>query len=129
VEIQEARRRDAAFRALHDKPEVLMLPNPWDAGSTRLFENMGSPGLATTSAGLAFSLGRRDGDGNVDEDDHVSTRSIAARGDAHPDRECERHATDSSPTTCSTSNSLRSTSGDDDITSVVTNLRWRVRAA
>jgi 2-methylisocitrate lyase-like PEP mutase family enzyme len=68
MEISEARRRGAAFRAMHDQPEVLVLPNPWDAGSARLFENMGFAGLATTSAGLAFSLGRRDGDGSVDDE-------------------------------------------------------------
>jgi 2-methylisocitrate lyase-like PEP mutase family enzyme len=41
-----------------------------------LFANLGFQGLATTSAGLAFSLGRRDGDGAVSRDEtleHVRT--------------------------------------------------------
>jgi 2-methylisocitrate lyase-like PEP mutase family enzyme len=55
---------------------VLVLPNPWDIGTARLFANLGFQGLATTSAGLAFSLGRRDGDGAVSRDEtleHVRT--------------------------------------------------------
>src|SRR5687767_2718449 len=49
-------RRAQAFRELHRGPGILVLPNPWDAGSARLFENLGFRALATTSAGLAFSL-------------------------------------------------------------------------
>ncbi|MDC0667956.1 isocitrate lyase/PEP mutase family protein [Nannocystis radixulma] len=69
MDISEARRRGALFRDLHAKPEIVVLPNPWDAGSARLFENLGFRGLATTSAGLAFALGRRDGDGSVSADE------------------------------------------------------------
>ena len=47
------------FRALH-QGLLFVLPNPWDAGSARLLASMGFAALATTSAGLAFSLGRRD---------------------------------------------------------------------
>jgi 2-methylisocitrate lyase-like PEP mutase family enzyme len=61
----EAWRRAEKFRALHDDSELLVLANPWDAGTARMFENLGFRGLATTSAGLSFSLGRRDGDGAV----------------------------------------------------------------
>lgn len=54
-----------------------MLPNPWDIGTARLFANLGFPGLATTSAGLAFSLGRRDGDGAVSREETLEhVRSI-----------------------------------------------------
>lgn len=52
------------FRALH-RGALFVLPNPWDAGSARLLASLGFPALATTSAGLAFALGRRDGDGSV----------------------------------------------------------------
>ena len=38
-----------------------MLPNPWDIGTTIYLENLGFEALATTSAGFAFSRGRRDG--------------------------------------------------------------------
>jgi 2-methylisocitrate lyase-like PEP mutase family enzyme len=51
-----------AFRRLHKGPGVLVLPNCWDAGSARLLENAGARAVATTSAGLAWSLGYPDGD-------------------------------------------------------------------
>lgn len=56
------------FQALHQGPLFLM-PNPWDAGSARLLAGFGFAALATTSAGLAFALGRRDGEGSVSRDE------------------------------------------------------------
>ena len=53
--------RCAAFEALHDRRETFIIPNPWDAGSARILAAAGFKALATTSAGVAFSLGRRDG--------------------------------------------------------------------
>lgn len=50
--------------ALHRGP-LFVIPNPWDAGSARLLASLGFAALATTSAGLAFALGRRDGEGAV----------------------------------------------------------------
>jgi 2-methylisocitrate lyase-like PEP mutase family enzyme len=50
------------FRALHEGPGAFIIPNPWDAGSARILERLGFQALATTSAGFAFSLGRRDGE-------------------------------------------------------------------
>ena len=55
-----------AFRALHEGPPFL-IPNPWDVGSARVLEALGFPALATTSSGLAFALGRRDGGATLDE--------------------------------------------------------------
>ena len=49
------------FRALHEGPGAFILPNPWDAGSARILAALGFEALATTSAGFAFSLGRKDG--------------------------------------------------------------------
>ena len=51
--------RIAAFRRLHDVG-CFVMPNPWDAGSARVLEQLGFPALATTSAGFAWSLGRAD---------------------------------------------------------------------
>jgi 2-methylisocitrate lyase-like PEP mutase family enzyme len=65
----ERARRGEHFRELHDRGEILVLPNPWDLGTARIFANLGFQGLATTSAGLAFSLGRRDGDAAVSRDE------------------------------------------------------------
>src|ERR671930_2010971 len=52
--------RRAAFRRLHEA-DCFLLPNPWDVGSARLLQHRGFPALATTSAGMAFSMGLPDG--------------------------------------------------------------------
>jgi 2-methylisocitrate lyase-like PEP mutase family enzyme len=49
------------FRQLHRGPGALLLPNVWDVASARVIEEAGFPALATTSAGIAFSLGYPDG--------------------------------------------------------------------
>ena len=51
----------AMFRALHARPGAFVIPNPWDAGTARLLASLGFEALATTSLGLANSLGRSDG--------------------------------------------------------------------
>lgn len=47
---------------MHNRSSVLLLPNAWDAGSARLFAQRGFPAIATTSAGVAWSLGYADGE-------------------------------------------------------------------
>jgi len=47
------------FRALHERPEPLLLPNPWDPGTARLLAHLGFEALATTSLGVANRLGRK----------------------------------------------------------------------
>jgi 2-methylisocitrate lyase-like PEP mutase family enzyme len=49
-----------AFRVLHESPRAFIIPNPWDAGTARLLAHLGFEALATTSAGYAFSVGKRD---------------------------------------------------------------------
>ena len=49
-----------AFRQFH-RLGVLVLPNAWDVASARIFEEARFPAIATTSAGIAFSLGYPDG--------------------------------------------------------------------
>ena len=49
------------FRALHEGAGAFVIPNPWDIGTARLLASLGFKALATTSAGLAFSLGRPEG--------------------------------------------------------------------
>jgi len=51
-----------AFMKLHDGSQLLRLPNAWDAGSARLFESLGAPAIATTSAGVAWAQGYADND-------------------------------------------------------------------
>ncbi|WP_171178913.1 oxaloacetate decarboxylase [Ruegeria sp. HKCCD8929] len=48
------------FKALHQGESAFVMPNPWDAGTARILSSMGFAALATTSAGYAFSAGRRD---------------------------------------------------------------------
>ena len=50
-----------AFRAMHSGSEILLLPNVWDVASARVIEAAGFPAIATSSAGVAFSLGYPDG--------------------------------------------------------------------
>jgi 2-methylisocitrate lyase-like PEP mutase family enzyme len=50
-----------AFRALHARFGAFIIPNPWDAGTAKILTQLGFEALATTSAGLAFALGRSDG--------------------------------------------------------------------
>ncbi len=49
------------FRKLHRGPRILVLPNAWDVASARILEELGYLAIATTSAGIAFSLGYPDG--------------------------------------------------------------------
>jgi 2-methylisocitrate lyase-like PEP mutase family enzyme len=51
----------ASFRVLHSGREILLLPNVWDVASARLIEESGFKAAATSSAGIAFSLGYPDG--------------------------------------------------------------------
>jgi 2-methylisocitrate lyase-like PEP mutase family enzyme len=53
--------RRARFRELHAGEGLFVLPNPWDVGSARILASLGFQALATTSAGLAWSLGTLDG--------------------------------------------------------------------
>ncbi|KZC15649.1 carboxyvinyl-carboxyphosphonate phosphorylmutase [Rhodanobacter sp. FW510-R12] len=54
--------RAQALRRMHDRSTILLLPNAWDAGSARLFARRGFAAIATTSAGMAWSLGYADGE-------------------------------------------------------------------
>jgi 2-methylisocitrate lyase-like PEP mutase family enzyme len=56
------RERAAAFRQLHSL-RPLVLPNAWDAASARVIEQAGAKAIATSSAGVSWALGRRDGQG------------------------------------------------------------------
>ena len=55
------------FKALHEREDAFIIPNPWDVGSARLLAGLGFEALATTSAGFANSLGRLDGEVTRDE--------------------------------------------------------------
>jgi len=62
------------FQALHESG-IFLMPNAWDPGSARWLEREGFDALGTTSAGIAFSLGRRDSDKRIGRD--VALAAIA----------------------------------------------------
>jgi 2-methylisocitrate lyase-like PEP mutase family enzyme len=57
LQVEKAER----FRKLHGGPNILALPNAWDVASARILEEARYPAIATSSAGIAFSLGYPDG--------------------------------------------------------------------
>ncbi|MFT5448927.1 MAG: 2-methylisocitrate lyase-like PEP mutase family enzyme [Gammaproteobacteria bacterium] len=54
------------FAGLHQRDDVFVMPNPWDAASTRLLTTLGFEALATTSSGFAAQHGQADGAQAVD---------------------------------------------------------------
>ena len=68
--------RAEAFKALHERAGIFVVPNPWDAGSAKLLASLGFEALATTSAGLAFSLGKADGKGVVTREETLENARI-----------------------------------------------------
>ena len=71
--------RAERFLALHSAERPLLLPNPWDLGSARLFESLGFEALATTSSGFAMTLGRLDG--SVSREEAIAHAASIAAGD------------------------------------------------
>src|SRR5467141_153973 len=61
MNVREQAEKAEQFRKLHRGPRMLVLPNAWDVASARILEEAGYPAIATTSAGVAFSLGYPDG--------------------------------------------------------------------
>jgi len=57
------------FKALHYQDHAFVIPNAWDAGSTRVLTAMGFESIATTSAGYAFSVGKRDSFAGLSRDE------------------------------------------------------------
>ena len=49
------------FRRLHEQEGCFLIPNPWDVGTARILASMGFFALATTSAGMAYAMGRCEG--------------------------------------------------------------------
>src|SRR5690606_17976424 len=66
------------FHDLHRAPELLVLPNAWDAGSAVMFERAGFPAVGTTSAGIAYSLGYPDGQ-RLSFDELLAAQAAIAR--------------------------------------------------
>jgi len=72
------RAKAEAFRAMHDRSRILVLPNAWDAMSARVIEDAGARAIATTSAGVAFSVGYPDGEA-IPRDEMIAAIARIAR--------------------------------------------------
>src|SRR3954454_16881064 len=70
------------FRALHVPGKPLLMPNPWDAGSAKLFAALEFEALATTSSGFAATLGRLDG--GVTRDEAIEHARVVAEAVSVP---------------------------------------------
>jgi len=57
------------FKALHKRDGLFIIPNPWDAGSAKILTGLGFEAFTTTSAGLAYALGRPDGHALISRDE------------------------------------------------------------
>jgi 2-methylisocitrate lyase-like PEP mutase family enzyme len=64
------------FKDLHERPGVFIMPNPWDAVSALLCKEAGFEALGTSSAALAWSLGRPDGAHAVSRDEHLRNAEL-----------------------------------------------------
>ncbi len=68
----------ARFRRLHESDRLFTIANAWDAGTARLFSGLGYEALGTTSAGLAFSLGKPDAAGAVTREEALANAATIA---------------------------------------------------
>ncbi len=66
------------FRRLHEAPRAFILPNAWDAGSARLLAATGFSALASTSAGIAYALGRPDASGALTREENLAALAAIA---------------------------------------------------
>lgn len=76
--------RAEVLKALHQRSGIFVIPNPWDAGSARILAHLGFEALATTSAGLAFSLGKPDGHGVVTRDENLANARVVVDATSLP---------------------------------------------
>jgi 2-methylisocitrate lyase-like PEP mutase family enzyme len=67
------------FKLLHFQDGAFVIPNPWDAGSARILTAMGFEALATTSAGYAFSVGKRDSFASLSRDEILANAEAIVR--------------------------------------------------
>jgi len=67
-------RRAETFTSLHAGPDVFVIANAWDAGTAKIFTALGFRALATTSAGIAHSLGK--GDGGITREESLANARL-----------------------------------------------------
>jgi len=59
------------FKALHTRPGIFVMPNAWEAGSAKILASLGFEAIASTSAGLAYSMGKPDGESKITREDTI----------------------------------------------------------
>jgi len=64
------------FMDLHKQPGIFVMPNAWDGLSALLLKDAGFQALGTSSAALAFALGRLDGRHAVSRDEHLANATL-----------------------------------------------------
>lgn len=72
------------FKTLHERSGVFVIPNPWNAGTARILSALGFEALATTSAGYALSVGRRDSSGGLSRDEILNNAQEIAEATEFP---------------------------------------------
>ena len=77
MDINEQKARAKTFESMHHGGNILVMANPWDVVSARLFHELGFPALATTSGGVAFPYGYADGENISREEMAAVVRRIA----------------------------------------------------
>lgn len=82
-DIEKQKAKANAFRAMHRGPHILVLPNVWDVASARTVEEAGYGAIATTSAGVAFTLGYPDGE-KISRDEMLARVARIARAVSVP---------------------------------------------
>lgn len=83
--MSKAKDKAEAFALLHERDDrVLILPNAWDAGSSRMLEALGFEAIATTSAGYAFTQGKRDWPGEVGRSEAMTSCKAIVKATSLP---------------------------------------------
>ncbi len=89
-----------SFRALHERPGAFVIPNPWNAGTARILAALDFEALATTSAGYAFSVGRRDSTAGLTRDEILENAKSIVEATPLPVSADLEDGFGSSPETC-----------------------------
>jgi len=103
--------RAEAFKALHQRPGLFVIPNPWDTGSAKLLAGLGFEALATTSAGFAFSIGKPDAQGAISREETLANARAIVAATALPVSADLENGFGDDPETCAQTILLAAASG------------------
>lgn len=91
---EKQKKKARLFSEMHKKSEMFIIPNSWDVGSAYVYEKQGFPAVATSSAGIAYSLGYPDGEDIAFDDLAWIVEKTAARLDVPVSVDFERGYSD-----------------------------------